>query len=785
MQVLGGKPFRSEQLIKELRLAHDSILVGVRDFCGTFAGILANSHTILPHAGLLPALLRTIQTDAIEARSLARNALGRADEFVNVERNRVCAEHSAQNLTQEQLADELGVAQQVVASYDIGRRRVPVSTLPALARLLGISIEGLIGEDEKPAKRGPSPKLQRLCSANTRSAQCGRSQYPCCGPLSTDRTSTTCRARFDVGPCLRYVCDCASAVPSQAPQGFADTPRSSRQARGSGGIPPEAYSDRETISPADSRMNIAPTIDCTNNISGGQLLRPNEHRIWSIFAAIVFTSMPVTVMSICSFGVCSDPDRSPLYVYEYYDGKHDRFSLTISLADRTVLERAVDSTWTATALGFVVRQPGDCRSSPENACDRIVPACQFRADGKTDLESRFFTINTSECESLKRADSGWIFVGTPFDAWPIDPVTGSCPGISMPIRRYYNNRWREGESNHRYTAFAGVGAGLTARGWTDEGVAFCAQFPSASPVRTESFSGYVDYEKRTFPFVSEKDLCITSYFAPTDCIALNNLQTAFTILGPYETLNDVPAPAALRERTGVDGTYLASHLPFGFGDRANSFVQFFEYEGWNSAFFVTSQDGQGGAYTGLSSVHGLPPFYPFVRTIDVDTDLVVTFRAFAKTIETFDSGSHAYSLVSLVFADKQRHYLLFNILAFGTVKGTDFVVRDATTNHVIVATSFGGGSRYGRSLGLPTLYTPPGFVSANSWGWGGQFDFRMNAGEFQRVVADARTIDSTLSPSSGDYQLLEIRFKNEVFGFGELGMNLRDFRIVQVRPDVP
>ena len=61
----------------------------------------------------------------------------------------------------EQLADELGVAQQVVASYEIGRRRVPVSTLPALARVLGVSIEGLIGEDEKPARRGPSPKLQR------------------------------------------------------------------------------------------------------------------------------------------------------------------------------------------------------------------------------------------------------------------------------------------------------------------------------------------------------------------------------------------------------------------------------------------------------------------------------------------------------------------------------------------------------------------------------------------------------------------------------------------------
>jgi transcriptional regulator with XRE-family HTH domain len=66
-----------------------------------------------------------------------------------------------QNLTQQQLADELGVTQQVVASYEIGRRRVPVSVLPVLARTLGTTVEALIGEKAAPAKRGPTPKLQQ------------------------------------------------------------------------------------------------------------------------------------------------------------------------------------------------------------------------------------------------------------------------------------------------------------------------------------------------------------------------------------------------------------------------------------------------------------------------------------------------------------------------------------------------------------------------------------------------------------------------------------------------
>jgi len=34
-----------------------------------------------------------------------------------------------------------------------------ISALPILARRLGVSMEQLIGEDAKPAKRGPTPKL--------------------------------------------------------------------------------------------------------------------------------------------------------------------------------------------------------------------------------------------------------------------------------------------------------------------------------------------------------------------------------------------------------------------------------------------------------------------------------------------------------------------------------------------------------------------------------------------------------------------------------------------------
>jgi transcriptional regulator with XRE-family HTH domain len=75
---------------------------------------------------------------------------------------RVAELRKAQNITQVEMAHSLGVSQQTINSYEVGRRRIPVSALPALARLLGVSLEELLGEDAGAAKkRGPAPKLQQ------------------------------------------------------------------------------------------------------------------------------------------------------------------------------------------------------------------------------------------------------------------------------------------------------------------------------------------------------------------------------------------------------------------------------------------------------------------------------------------------------------------------------------------------------------------------------------------------------------------------------------------------
>ena len=76
--------------------------------------------------------------------------------------SRLAQLRKAAGLTQVKLAETLGISQQMVASYEVGRRRIPVSMLPALAQALKVQIDALLGGTAKAqSKRGPASQLQR------------------------------------------------------------------------------------------------------------------------------------------------------------------------------------------------------------------------------------------------------------------------------------------------------------------------------------------------------------------------------------------------------------------------------------------------------------------------------------------------------------------------------------------------------------------------------------------------------------------------------------------------
>ena len=82
-------------------------------------------------------------------------------EFFRVLGARLSALRKARGLTQGQLAERLEIAQQQLASYEVGRRRVPVSLLEPLANALAVSVDEFLGAEPKGKKRGPAPKFEQ------------------------------------------------------------------------------------------------------------------------------------------------------------------------------------------------------------------------------------------------------------------------------------------------------------------------------------------------------------------------------------------------------------------------------------------------------------------------------------------------------------------------------------------------------------------------------------------------------------------------------------------------
>ena len=203
---------------------------------------------------------------------------------------------------------------------------------------------------------------------------------------------------------------------------------------------------------------------------------------------------------------------------------------------------------------------------------------------------------------------------------------------------------------------------------------------------------------------------------------------------------------------------------------------------------------------GASPYSSVNPLYQFHTTVDPgkfddrffpwtpresDAELALQFTLNVKSIETNGYGSAAYGHPTIEFIDQRSgHHLYFTVMTYGTppaVPAGDYLAPDVGTGKVIVGTTFRPSTPYGRSFGLPTLPTPSGFVPANSWGWGGYFEFRMDRGEFQNVLDAARTVDAALSASPDDYLVDNFHFNNEVYGDGEIGINLAGYTLQLLR----
>jgi DNA-binding XRE family transcriptional regulator len=94
--------------------------------------------------------------------SMAGSMAPDEQQFLKALGARITQLRKEQAMSQQTVADALEVAQQTYAHYEVGRIRMPVSLLPELAQLFGVTTDDLLGRKSGAAgKRGPTPKLQQ------------------------------------------------------------------------------------------------------------------------------------------------------------------------------------------------------------------------------------------------------------------------------------------------------------------------------------------------------------------------------------------------------------------------------------------------------------------------------------------------------------------------------------------------------------------------------------------------------------------------------------------------
>ena len=475
----------------------------------------------------------------------------------------------------------------------------------------------------------------------------------------------------------------------------------------------------------------------------------------------------------------------PIPVVEYYNiYLHHYFLTTHDDEMAAIATGAAGPGWTRTGWSFSAYRlgAGTFSTTCPGGCGE--PVSRFYSAYSN---SHFYTTDAAEAAAIQQPGSEWKLERQEFQV-PVPDANGQCAAGQVPVYRLYNNRFAFHDSNHRFVTDAGERARMVAQGWIDEGVRFCALGAATVPIK--SFLVAPNLGHKILPSATCEDESVNR----GPCMALNNLPPPTTL---YPPVSGESMPAGFFDKTGMSASYdYVLATPDASISPQHVFVQGV-YSGGGQALLGIHIDTRDRGPSQYSSAN---PLYQFHTTVDPgafddrffpfsehesDVQLAVHFTLNVKTVETRGAGSAAYGHPTIEFIDQRSgHHLYFTVMTYGTppaVPAGDYLAPDVATGKVIVGTSFRSGTPYGRSLGLPTLPTPSGFVSPNYWGWGGYFEFRMDKAEFQHVIDSARTIDPALSPSPADYLVDNFHFNNEVYGDGEIGINLDRYTLELLR----
>ena len=475
--------------------------------------------------------------------------------------------------------------------------------------------------------------------------------------------------------------------------------------------------------------------------------------------------------------------RGPFTVVEYYNLHLDHYFLTMDPSEMAGIEAGrAGPGWVRTGHGFeAYARPGTRSDFPCFEVDCGVPVSRFYGPSPN---SHFYSGFASEVAFHVGANTGWLLERVEFHL-PLPGAQGQCPHGLQPVHRLYNNRWMFNDSNHRFVADTQARAKMIARGWIDEGVAFCSPRALDVPLKSFVLDSGEDWRIRPSAQCEDESLNIGP------CIALNNLPVPATRWSSYPfppppaVSPGLPGPEEFSARTGVHlgerNLFLRADSPTPADD---VFVQALDTS------LGVHVDTRSRGTNALSSVNPLyqlrtsvdasgrdERFFPFAVQGEDELQLAVSFDLRLKGLEVRSPGGAAFGHPTLEFIDRRSgRHLYFTALVYGSVGPYDYLAPDPGTGKVIVGTTLREATPYLRNAGRPTLHTASSFASGEPQGTGGRFEFGIDRVEFQRVLDAARTVDPALSADPRDYLLDNFHFNNEVFGDGRIGLNIRDFK---------
>lgn len=202
---------------------------------------------------------------------------------------------------------------------------------------------------------------------------------------------------------------------------------------------------------------------------------PEQHaQMIGVIMALLSRPFPTgdlcdTYYPICGLGIL-DAHESLLgmeimkpyrVVWDFYNPDLNHYFRTGGVNEPYAVLSGAAGRWNDTEDYFIAWKDGS---------EGAVPVCRFYGTPGIGPNSHFYTAGPAECESTKQAP-GWTYEGIAF--YMKRPINGICPQDTMPIYRYYNNRWMHNDSNHRYATHLFDKDFMIQQGWVLEGVAMC------------------------------------------------------------------------------------------------------------------------------------------------------------------------------------------------------------------------------------------------------------------------------------------------------------------------